>query len=139
MEIKEKNNIDVYVADYDDRYFYLVSSNPFEEYYIHDGYNFILPKVKACLKEFPRQFDEINAYIEKIAGQRVYLSQVHWLYMKNIIKDKLGLDVKIKKRYPGILTVAELITLNQKIDKAALKKLSEKYMEKIYIKSAKNY
>ncbi len=135
MEIREKSNITVYVADFDEQFFYLVSSDPLEEYYIHDGYNFILPKTKACLKEFPRQFDEINAYIEKIAGQRVYLSQVHWLYMKNIIKDKLGLDVKIKKRYPGILTVAELITLNQKIDKAALKKLSEKYMEKIYIKN----
>ncbi len=137
MEMKEKNNITVYVADFDERYFYLVSSDPMEEYYRHDGYNFILPKTKACLKEFPCQFKEINAYIEKIAGRRVYLSQVHWLYMKNLIKDELGLDVKIKKRYPGILTVAELITLNQKIDKAALKKLSKNCSEKIYIKSAK--
>ncbi len=137
--MKEKNNITVYVADFDERYFYLISSYPMEEYYQYDGYNFILPKTKACLKKFPYRFEEINAYIEKINGQTVYLSQVHWLYMKNLIRAELGLDVKIKKRYPGILTVAELITSNQKINKAALKKLSEKYMEKIHIKSAKNY
>ena len=134
MEIKEKSNITIYVTDFDERYFYLVSSDPMEEYYRHDGYNFILPKTKACLKEFPYQFKEINAYIEKIAGRRVYLSQVHWLYMKNLIKSELGIDVKIKKRYPGKLTVAELRTPDQKIDKLALRKLSEEIAEKIYIK-----
>ena len=134
MEIKEKSNITVYVADFDENFVDLVSSDPMTENYVSDNYIYILPKTKACFKEFPHQFMETTVYIEKITGREVYLSQVHWLYMKNLIKAELGLEVKIIKRYPGILTVGELRTPNQGIDKAALKKLSEKFSEKIYIK-----
>ncbi len=134
MEIKEKSNIIGYVADFDEQFFYLVSSDPMTENYESDNYIYILPKTKACLKEFPYQFTEITAYVEKVDGRKVYLSQVNWLYMKNIIKAELALDVKILKRYPGLLTVAELRTPNQIIDKPALKKLSKSVLEKIYIK-----
>ena len=134
MEIKEKSNIIGYVADFDEQFFYLVSSDPMTENYESDNYIYILPKTKACLKEFPYQFMEITAYVEKVDGRKVYLSQVHWLYMQNIIKAELSLDVKILKRYPGVLTVAELRMPNQRIDKPALKKLSKSVLEKIYIK-----
>ena len=144
MEIKEKNNITVYVTNFDEKYFYLnnISGSPLDEdFHFIDENIYILPKEKACLAEFPCQFTEITAYIEYIekeAGGRhqVYLSQTNWLYIKNLIKDELGLDVKIKKRYPGKLTVAELRTPGKGIDKLALRKLSEEIAEKIHIKPA---
>ena len=137
MEIKEKNNITAYLLDYTERFFILSYYSPLDYEFQNDDYRYILPKNKACFSEF-HQLIPIVVYVEKIDEQkkRVYLSQVHWLLMKNLIKAELGLDVKILKRYPKKLTVAELKTPDQKIDKVALKKLSESVSEKIHIKPA---
>ena len=57
--------------------------------------------------------------------------------MRNIIEEKLGLNVKILKRHPGKVTVARLRTSEQEVNKIALKTLAEEMQEKIYIKPAK--
>jgi hypothetical protein len=50
------------------------------------------------------------------------------------IENRLGLHVKILKRYPGKVTVAILRTPEQEVNKIALKALAEEIQEKIYIK-----
>ena len=80
---------------------------------------------------------EISVYIEKIDERNkiVYVSQTHWLWMKNLIKSELRLDVKITKRYAGKVTVCKLVNQGQIINKAAIKRLSEMVGEKIYVKN----
>ena len=58
----------------------------------------------------------------------------NWLFMRNIIENRLHLHVKIIKRYPGKLTVAQLKYSEQRFDKIAVKALAEEMREKIYIK-----
>ncbi|MHB1661380.1 MAG: hypothetical protein ACYCTD_04690 [bacterium] len=139
MEPKEKTNIKLYIHDFDDDFFVLSPWDPLETpYYDTGGYRYFLPKAKAFFK-FHYQFQEVVSFVEKVdeVKKEVYLSQAHWLYMKNLIKSELGLDVKIIKRYPGRLTVAELVNPPQRINKALLKQLSEAVSEKIYIKFPK--
>jgi hypothetical protein len=129
MEIKEKENIVLIPESMTDNSYILRS--------LDDGYSYVLPFKKA-------RFDSqhvplvVEAFIEKIDGSSVYLSQVHWLFMRNIIEKRLSLDVKIKKRHPGKVTVAQLRVPGQYIDIIAVKALSKEMQEKIYIKPAKN-
>lgn len=119
MEIQEKTNVTLYLQDYIDDSFILTFYDILEPDWDRDGYLYILPKTKAFFK-FVHQGQQIIAYVEKIDEnkKRVYVSQSHWVFMKNLIKSELGLDVKIKKRYAGKLTVAELVNPNQRVDKA---------------------
>ncbi len=75
-------------------------------------------------------------FVERIDEQRkqVYVSQTHWLFMRNIIEKRLCLDVKIQKRYPGKITVAQFRISGQEVNKILLKALVEEMQEKIYIK-----
>jgi hypothetical protein len=139
MAVQEKTNIKLYIHDLDDDFFVLSPWDPLETpYYDTGGYRYFLPKAKAFFK-FRYQFQEVVSFVEKVdeVKKEVYLSQAHWLYMKNLIKSELGLDVKVVKRYPGKLTVAELINAYQRIDKALIKQLAEAVSEKIYIKLPK--
>ena len=83
------------------------------------------------------QDQELNVFVEKVDWQNrlVYVSQTHWLWMKNLIKSELDLDVKIIKRYAGKLTVGKLINQGQIVDKIAVKRLSEIIGENIYLKT----
>jgi len=138
MEIKPKTNIMLYLVDESDDFLILSHWDTSDPGLGDENFRYLLPKSKAYFK-FYEPYQEVISLIEKIDEneKKVYLSQTHWLFMKNLIKSKLGLDVKIKKRYPGKLTVAELVNLNQRIDKALLKQLSEAISEKIYIKYPK--
>ncbi len=140
MQINEKINIWLYLTA--ERNDYYILSNclvlDFDNPDLFDGYTYILPRKKASF-EFRGQDQELLVFVEKIdeKNKTVYVSQTNWLYMKNIIAANLFLDVKIKKRYPGKLTLAELRTPGQRIDKESVKALSEKIKEKIFIKQPK--
>ncbi|MCL4321177.1 MAG: hypothetical protein M1478_06845 [Deltaproteobacteria bacterium] len=138
MEIKPKTNIALYLMNKTTDYFELSLRDPFNPESEDDGYTYILPKSKAFFRVWG-QFRVVICLIEKVdeSKKTVYLSQTHWVWMKNLIKYQLGLDVKITKRYAGRLTVAELVNPNQRINKALLKQLSEAVGEKIYIKTPK--
>ncbi len=136
MEIKEKTNIKLYFAGYGADCFILSRKDDILEYG-GDEYLFILPWDKAFAHDSFYQGKFIEVYVEKIDLQKkhVYVSQTHWLWMKNMIKSELGLDIKITKRYPGKVTVCKLVNQGQIINKAAVKRLSEMVGEKIYVKS----
>ena len=145
MEIKEKTNISLYVMSASDELYYLSEIDPYYEMTADyndepvaksSSYTYVLPKIKTYFANF-YQCQEISVYIEKIdeLNKIVYVSQTHWLWMKNMIKSELGLDLKITKRYPGKVTVCKLTNRGQIINKAAIKRLSEMVGEKIYVKS----
>ena len=143
MEIREKSNIKLYLASQEDEYYLLSNCSIFDYGNPNpdiepDGYTYILPRKKACF-EFKLQDQELLVFVEKVEQQRryVWVSQTHWLFMRYVIEKRLNLDVKILKRYPGKLTVAQLRMPGQIIDRNALKSLSAEMKEKIYIKSAK--
>ncbi len=143
MKIALKSNITLYVMDASDKSYFLTEYDPYNEIMGYDepaswdnsGYTYVLPRNKTCFDDL-YQCQEITAYVEKIdeRNKRVFVSQVHWLYMRNIIERRLCLHVKILKRYPGKLTVAQLTMPGQRIDKMVLKALAEEMGEKIYIK-----
>jgi hypothetical protein len=139
MEIKPKSNIMLYLTSETDNFFHLSPWDVFDPEFGSDGYHYLLPKSKAHFK-FISQDQELIVFVEKIdeTKKEVYLSQTHWLYMKNLIKSELELDVKIIKRYPGKLTVAELVNPNQRVNKTLLKLLALAVGEKIYIRLLKN-
>ncbi len=104
MNIRLKSNINLRAMSSSGGLCFLV---PFEKIMGYDesdtkynGYTYVLPWKKTNFTNFAKGQD-ISVYVEKIdiINKRVYVSQIHWLYMRNIIKDKLGLDVKILKRY----------------------------------------
>ena len=145
MEIKEKSNIVLYVMSASDEFYILSDSDPYDLIMGYDdeepaaedsGYTYFLPKRKTYFANF-YQGQKITVYLEKIheLKREVYVSQIHWLWMKNMIKSELVLDVKITKRYAGKVTVCELVSQTQIINKAAIKRLSEMLGEKIYVKS----
>ena len=139
MEIKEKSIIKLYLAGQNEYEYHLLNCPPFDHGSPNwDGYIYILPRKKACF-EFKSPNQELLVFVEKVEQQRkyVWVSQTHWLFMRNLIEKRLNLDVKILKRYPGKLTVAQLRSPGQIIDKNALKSLIAEMKEKIYIKSAK--
>ncbi len=143
MEIKEKTNIIVYLVDETDNYYILSNATTFDydnpnPDICPDGYTYILPRKKACF-EFKGQDQELLVFVEKVNQQRkqAYVSQTHWLFMRDVIEKRLHLDVKILKRYPGKLTVAQLKMPGQRIDGGALKSLSSEMNEKIHIKPVK--
>ena len=140
MEIREKTNIKLFLVDEMENYYMLSNCSIFDYGNPNpdiepDGYTYILPKRKSCF-EFKLQNQELLVFVERVDEQRkqVYVSQTHWLWMKNLIKYELGLDVKITKRYPGKVSVGKLINPGQIINKMKLQNLSEKIGEKIYIK-----
>ena len=141
MEIREKTNIKLFLGDEAENYYILSNcsifdyGNPDPEIE-PDDYTYILPKRKSCFN-FKGQDQELLVYVEKVnkRNKLVYVSQTHWLWMKNLIKSELGLDVKIVKRYAGKLTVGKLINQGQIVDKIAVKRLSEIIGEKIYLKT----
>ena len=143
MEIREKTNIKLFLGDEAENYYILSNCSIFDYGNPNpgiepDGYRYILPKRKSCF-EFKFTDQELNVFVEKVNRQNklVYVSQTHWLFMRNVIEKRLGLHVKILKRYPGKVTVARLRTSEQEVNKIALKALSEEMHEKIYIKPAK--
>ena len=103
-----------------------------------NNYTYILPAGKVC---FLRGDFKWTAIIEKIdpKNKKVYVSQINWLYMLNIIKHLYSSDIIIKKRYPGRLTLAILrdSLSSQEISKEDIKKLSTAIGEKIVIKKSK--
>ena len=109
------------VAEYNDGYEYLMSQS---ETYLYD---FLIKNLRIINKTIP-------VFIKKIdeKEKKVYCSQNHWIFMKNIIFDKLKINVKIIKRLPGRITVAET---SQNYDKEKVKKLSGQVREKIFIKA----
>ena len=141
MEIRGKTNIKLFLGDETENYYILSNCSIFD--YGNpspdiepDGYTYILPKQKSCF-QFKGQDQELLVYVEKVDRQNklVYVSQTHWLWMKNLIKSELDLDVKIIKRYAGKLTVGKLINQGQIVDKIAVKRLSEIIGENIYLKT----
>jgi tRNA U34 2-thiouridine synthase MnmA/TrmU len=143
MEIREKTNIKLFLGDETENYYILSNCSIFDYGNPNpdiepDGYRYILPKRKSCF-QFKGQDQELLVYVEKVDRQnkRVYVSQTHWLFMRNVIENRLGLQVKILKMYPGKVTVARLRTPEQEVNKIALKTLAEEMQEKIYIKPAK--
>ncbi len=138
MEIKPKTNVMLYLTSETDDFFVLSPYSVFDPEFGSDGYHYLLPKSKAHFK-FISQDQELIVFVEKIdeTKKEVYLSQTHWVFMKNLIKSELELDVKIIKRYPGKLTVAEQVDPNQIFSNILLKRLSEAVGEKIYIKYPK--
>ncbi len=143
MEIIEKTNIKLFLGGETENCYILSNCSVFDYGNPNpdiepDGYRYILPKQKSCFK-FEGQDQELFVFVEKVDGQNklVYVSQTHWLFMRNVIENRLGLHVKILKRYPGKVTVAILRKPEQEVNKIALKTLAEEMHEKIYIKSAK--
>ncbi|MHB1661944.1 MAG: hypothetical protein ACYCSQ_09735 [bacterium] len=98
MEIKPKSNIMLYLTSETDNFFHLSPWDVFDQEFGSDGYTYLLPKSKAHFK-FISQDQELIVFVEKIdeIKKEVHLSQIHWLYMKNLIKSELELDVKIIK------------------------------------------
>ena len=90
-------------------------------------YDFLIKNLKIINKTIP-------VFIKKIdeKEKKVYCSQNHWSFMKNLIHDVLKIDVKIVKRRPGRFTVAET---SQNYDKEKVKELSAKIREKIFLKA----
>ena len=90
-------------------------------------YDFLIKNLRIINKTIP-------VFVKKIdeKEKKVYCSQNHWIFMKNIIFDKLKINVKIIKRLPGRITVAET---SQNYDKEKVKKLSGQVREKIFIKA----
>ena len=109
------------VVDYNGGYEYLMAP---EETYLYD---FLIKNLRIINKTIP-------VFVKKIdeKEKKVYCSQNHWIFMKNIIFDKLKINVKIIKRLPGRITVAET---SQNYDKEKVKKLSGQVREKIFIKA----
>ena len=109
------------VVDYNGGYEYLMAP---EETYLYD---FLIKNLRIINKTIP-------VFIKKIdeKEKKVYCSQNHWIFMKNIIFDKLKINVKIIKRLPGRITVAET---EEQYDKEKVKELSTKIREKIFIKA----
>ena len=109
------------VVDYNGGYEYLMAP---EETYLYD---FLIKNLRIINKTIP-------VFIKKIdeKEKKVYCSQNNWIFMKNIIFDKLKINVKIIKRYPGRVTVAET---EGYYDKEKVKKLSEQVREKIFLKT----
>ena len=145
MEIIEKTNIKLFLGGETENCYILSNCSVFDYGNPNpdiepDGYRYILPKQKSCFK-FEGQDQELFAFVEKVDGQNklVYVSQTHWLWMKNLIKSELGLDVKIIKRYAGKVTIAELVNPNQITNKDSLKQFARGVGEKIYIKSKINH
>ena len=100
---------------------YLLAMN---ETYLYD---FLIKNLKIINKTIPVFVKKVNEKEKKI-----YCSQNHWSFMKNLIHDVLKIDVKIVKRHPGRFTVAET---SQNYDKEKVKELSAKIREKIFIKA----
>ncbi len=140
MEIKEKTNVKLYLTSQGEDCYTLSNCSiwDFDNPGLNDGYTYILPFNKANF-EFHGQDQELLVFIERVdeKRKRAYVSQTHWLFMRNIIEGRLHLPVKIIKRYPGKLTVAQIIMPGQEINKTAIKALAEEMKEKIYIKAAK--
>ena len=109
------------VVGYNDGYEYLMAP---EETYLYD---FLIKNLRIINKTIPVFIKKIDEYEKK-----AYCSQNHWIFMKNIIFDKLKINVKIIKRLPGRVTVAET---SQNYDKEKVKELSAKIHERIFIKA----
>ena len=109
------------VAEYNDGYEYLMSQS---ETYLYD---FLIKNLRIINKTIPVFIKKIDEYEKK-----VYCSQNHWSFMKNLIHDVLKIDVKIVKRRPGRVTVAET---EGQYDKEKVKELSAKIREKIFLKT----
>jgi hypothetical protein len=109
------------VVDYNGGYEYLMSP---EETYLYD---FLIKNLKIINKTIPVFVKKVNEKEKKI-----YCSQNHWIFMKNLIHDVLKIDVKIVKRRPGRVTVAET---EGQYDKEKVKELSAKIREKIFLKT----
>ena len=109
------------IIEANDGWEYLLARN---ETYLYD---FLIKNLKIINKTIPVLVKKVN---EK--EKKVYCSQNHWSFMKNLIHDVLKIDVKIVKRHPGRVTVAET---SQNYDKEKVKELSAKIREKIFIKA----
>ncbi len=141
MKIREKTNVKLYLISQDDDCYILSNCDTFDfidDTGLYDGYMYILPFKKANF-EFRGQDQELQVFVEKVDEKikQVYVSQTHWLFMRNIIENRLGLPVKILKRYPGKLTVAQVTVPGQEVNKTAIKALAEEMKEKIFIKFTK--
>ena len=103
----------------------------------NDGWEYLLQVKETYLYDFLvnlKKFTNVPVFIKKIDEyeKKVYCSQNHWSFMKNIIHDFLKIDVKIVKRHPGRFSVAETY---QNYDKEKVKELSAKIREKIFLKT----
>ncbi len=103
----------------------------------NNGWEYLLAMNETYLYDFLVNFKNLTkilVFVKKIdeKEKRVYVSQNHWSFMKNLLHDVLKIDVKIVKRYPGRVTVAET---EGQYDKERVKELSTKIREKIFIKA----
>jgi hypothetical protein len=104
----------------------------------NDGWEYLLARNETYLYDFLfnlKKLTKIPVFIKKVneKEKKVYCSQNHWSFMKNLIHDVLKIDVKIVKRRPGRVTVAET---EGQYDKEKVKELSSKIREKIFIKTS---
>ena len=143
----EKKNINLFIAGIsDDKSIMLSLVNPasigincdYDKIIdANDGWEYLLQVNETYLYDSLvnlKKFTNVPVFIKKIdeKEKKVYCSQNHWSFMKNIIHDFLKIDVKIVKRYPGRFSVAETF---QNYDKEKVKELSAKIREKIFLKT----
>jgi hypothetical protein len=143
----EKKNINLFIAGIsDDKSIMLSLVNPSSlglncDYdkiiEANDGWEYLLARNETYLYDFLfnlKKLTKIPVFIKKVneKEKKVYCSQNHWSFMKNLIHDVLKIDVKIVKRHPGRVTVAET---SQNYDKEKVKELSAKIREKIFLKT----
>ena len=143
----EKKNINLFIAGIsDDKSIMLSLVNPssigincdYDKIIdANNGWEYLLQVKETYLYDSLvnlKKFTNVPVFIKKIDEyeKKVYCSQNHWSFMKNIIHDFLKIDVKIVKRYPGRFSVAETF---QNYDKEKVKELSAKIREKIFIKA----
>ncbi len=103
----------------------------------NNGWEYLLARNETYLYDFLfnlKKLTKIPVFIKKVdeKEKKVYCSQNHWSFMKNLIHDVLKIDVKIVKRCPGRVVVAET---EGQYDKEKVKELSAKIREKIFLKT----
>ncbi len=141
----EKKNINLFfVGISDDKSIRLSLVNPASAGLNYDkiieannGWEYLLAMNETYLYDFLINFKNLTkilVFVKKIdeKEKRVYVSQNHWSFMKNLLHDVLKIDVKIVKRHPGRVTVAET---EGQYDKERVKELSTKIREKIFLKT----
>ena len=143
----EKKNINLFIAGIsDDKSIRLSLVNPASaglncDYdkiiEANNGWEYLLQVNETYLYDFLfnlKKLTKIPVFIKKVdeKEKKIYVSQNHWSFMKNLIHDVLKIDVKIVKRHPGRVTVAET---SQNYDKEKVKELSAKIREKIFLKA----